>query len=329
MMRLLLLLLFALAFPASAHEVRPALLEITRDANSLCRIDWKQPTSGEVAIHLSPRFSGGWTDVEPDHEFVASDHRAVRWLRRGCASADLEAQSILIDGLDATITDVLLRIDYGDGDTLVRILHPGDPPLSLARGAHALNGAGAYFTLGVLHILEGADHLAFVLGLILLVGFTGRLFLAVTGFTVAHSLTLGATALGIIHPWPALIEAFVALSIIFVAGEVLRAQRGYDSLTIRWPVIAAFGFGLLHGFAFAGALAEVGLPKGETLLALVLFNAGVEAGQLLFIAGVFVFGLALGPMLPRLPRWTWRLPPYAIGGFAGFLFIARAAALFA
>jgi hydrogenase/urease accessory protein HupE len=309
--------------------VRPALLQVTFDANEVCRVDWKQPTSGEVAIHLSPQFSGGWTDGEPEHEFVASDHRAARWLRHDCSSADIEKQSIVIDGLDATITDVLLRVDYGDGDILTRILHPGDPPLSLMRSKPVLNRAGAYFGLGVDHILEGADHLAFVLGLVLLVGFTGRLFLAVTGFTVAHSLTLGATALGITHPWPPLIEAFVALSIIFVASEVLRAQRGSNSLSIRWPVIAAFAFGLLHGFAFAGALAEVGLPKGETLAALLLFNLGVEAGQLLFIAAVFVISSAIGPLLPRLPRWTWRLPPYAIGGFAGFLFVVRAAALFA
>ncbi len=327
------LLLCTGAVTASAHEVRPALFEIQRTADSHCEIVWKQPTQGELAVRLVPRTSGGWTQVPPDRELRADAYRTQRWVRNGCTLAALEAQSIRVEGLDATLTDVLIRIDFGDGGLLQHLLRAGDPPLSLQRAADrqsaaAARGSGAYFRLGVVHILEGIDHLAFVLALILLVGLRARLITAVTGFTVAHSVTLGATSLGWLHPWPAFVETLVALSILFVAAEVVRARRGIPSLTGRWPELAALGFGLLHGFAFAGALADIGLPRTETLLALLLFNLGVEAGQLTFIAAVLAGSLILRGWLLRLQPWAASLPAYAIGAFAGFWSIERALVLF-
>jgi len=330
-MRAFALLLLLWGGTALAHEVRPALLEIRRAPSSQCEIVWKLPTAGEVAVRLVPRTSGGWTEAAPESEFRGSAHRSLRWSRPGCTIASLEAQSIDIEGLDATLTDVLLRVDFGDGRTLQHILRPGDGPLSLARrGAQAsIPASSAYFRLGVVHILEGLDHLAFVLALVLLVGLRARLITAVTGFTIAHSLTLGATALGWLRPWPAFIEALVALSILFVAAEVLRARRGASSLTSRWPELAALGFGLLHGFAFAGALADIGLPQDETLMALLLFNLGVETGQLLFIAAVLVLSVAARRLLERRPRWADAIPVYAIGASAGFWFVERALAVLA
>lgn len=322
-------LLMVVASPGFAHEVRPALLDIQRIAkSSVCTIRWKQPSSGEVAVRLVPQLSGGWTGLAPVRDFFGTGQRTIEWRQGNCTAAGLEAQSVTIEGLDAAITDVLVRVDFGDGRLLHRILRPGDPPLRLAAPLTIAQPATAYFPLGVSHILEGTDHLAFVLGLVLLVGLRKRLFVAITGFTLAHSVTLGATALGLLHPWPALIEALVALSIIIVAAEVWRADRGAQSLTIRWPELAALGFGLLHGFAFAGALTEIGLPKGEMLQALLLFNLGVEAGQLLFIGAVLVITLALRPLIARCPQWSRSLPPYAIGSFAGFLFIERTLAVF-
>lgn len=225
-----------------------------------------------------------------------------------------------------------MRVDYGDGRTLRHVLRPGDAALPLA-GAGTGSASGSplassgYFRLGVEHILEGIDHFAFVLALVLLVGLRARLIAAVTGFTVAHSLTLGATALGWLQPWPAFIEALVALSILFVAAEVVHARRGATNLTDRWPESAALGFGLLHGFAFAGALADIGLPRDETLLALLLFNLGVEAGQLLFVAGILVLSIVARPLFPRVPRWAGAVPAYAIGACAGFWTIERAVAV--
>lgn len=323
------LLLWAAAASVRAHEVRPALFEIRRSASSQCEILWKQPVAGELAVRLVPRLSGGWLDVPPASESRAPGLRSLRWARPDCSLEVLEAQSLAIEGLDATLTDVLVRVDFGDGRRLQHILRPGDAPLALGdpdgqRAGSAVAGSGAYFRLGVVHILEGVDHLAFVLALVLLVGLRARLVTAVTGFTVAHSLTLGATALGWLRPWPAFIEALVALSILFVAAEALRARRGAArTLTGRWPELAALGFGLLHGFAFAGALASIGLPRNETLLALLLFNLGVEAGQLAFIAAVLVVSLALRRAAAELPRWAGELPAHVIGACAGFWTIER------
>lgn len=318
---------------ASAHEVRPALLEIRRSESSACEILWKQPTSGEVALRLVPRLAEGWLDGPPARESRGPGHRSLRWSRNDCTLGALEAQRFAVEGLEATLIDVFVRIETGDGRMLRHILRPGDAPLSFSAlagdGADAPPTSAGYFGLGVLHILEGIDHLAFVLGLVMLVGLRARLIGAVTGFTVAHSLTLGATALGVFHPWPAFIEVLVALSILFVAAEVLHQRRGARSLTIRWPEAAALGFGLLHGFAFAGALASIGLPREETLLALLLFNLGVEAGQLLFIGAVLAVTLAARRWLVRLPDWARALPAYAVGASAGYWGIERALVVFA
>lgn len=329
------LLLWA-AFPAVwAHEVRPALFEIERSANSQCEILWKQPVVGELAVRLVPHLSGGWLGAPPISESAGPGRYSLRWVRRPCTLEALEAQAFTVEGLDTTITDVLVRVDFGEGRRIQHILRPGDAPLvfgnpggqQVARGAV---GSSAFFRLGVVHILEGVDHLAFVLGLVLLVGLRKRLVTAVTGFTVAHSLTLGATALGWLQPWPALIEAMVALSILFVAAEALRARRGGPrTLTGRWPELAALGFGLLHGFAFAGALGAIGLPQDETLLALLLFNLGVEAGQLVYVLAVLVVSVALRRTTTALPHWAGELPAYVIGACASYWTFERTLAIFA
>ena len=147
--------------------------------------------------------------------------------------------------------------------------------------------ARTYTLLGVEHILTGFDHLCFVLALVLIVGFNRRLFWTVTAFTLAHSITLALATLGVIHvPGPP-VEATIALSIVFVASEIVQQQRGREGLASKQPWLVAFAFGLLHGLGFAGALAEIGLPANAIPLALLFFNIGVEIGQLLFIAAVF------------------------------------------
>jgi len=329
MIRLLLWIAFLASVgpKAWAHEIRPALLEIRMD-NSVCNIRWKQPTVGEMSIRLVPRMSRGWIDSSPAHHRVGSGQITMEWNQGNCSVTALEEQTVTIEGLDASITDVFVRVDFNDGRLLQKVLHPGDPPLRLSTPVTPSYPTKAYFLLGASHILEGADHLAFVLGLLLLVGFRKRILVAITGFTVAHSVTLGATSLGLLHPWTALIEVLVALSILFVAAEVCRSDRGGTSLTIRWPELTALGFGLLHGFAFAGALAEIGLPKAEMLGALLLFNLGVEAGQILFVCMVLAVAQAIR-LFPWKAHWSRTLPSYAIGSFAGFLVIERMIVLFA
>ena len=194
----------------------------------------------------------------------------------------------------------------------------------------AFEVAQTYTVLGIEHILTGFDHLLFVLALLILVQGTRRLVVTITAFTVAHSLTLFAATLGWLNvPGPP-VEAVIALSIVFVAGEIVHARQGRPGLTQRRPWIVAFSFGLLHGLGFAGALAEVGLPPLSIPMALLFFNVGVEIGQLIFIA-VVLGTLAVARRIVRrlkidVPSWWWRVPPYAIGGIASYWVIERAAA---
>jgi hypothetical protein len=330
--RLLIALLLALvAAPvAFAHEVRPALLQFTQDKAGHYDVLWKQPTLGEVAIRLEPHLSGGSLEARPTDQFAAPGFLVKTWTIP--ARPALDGQTVSIEGLDQTITDVLVRVATADGRHIDAVIKPQHPSLTLALAAPHGLAVPAYLRLGVEHILTGFDHLSFVFGLLLLVGISWRIVKAVTAFTLAHSITLTAAALGFVHVPSAVIECLVALSIVFVASELLPRPGREHTLTRRHPWVIAFTFGLLHGFAFAGALAEVGLPVGAVPASLFLFNVGVEIGQLMFIAAAVAAILAL-----RWVRANVRLdlsvparlvPAYGIGGFAAYWFIERLGAAF-
>jgi hydrogenase/urease accessory protein HupE len=245
-----------------------------------------------------------------------------RWTIR--VPRGLEGWEVRVHGLPATMVDVLVRIAFKDGRVVSRMLRPDAPAFEFDNET-AGPAAGGYFVLGVEHILFGIDHLLFVLALVLLVRGAGTLVKTVTAFTVAHSITLALATLGVVHVPSAPVEAVIALSLVFVASEILRCRRGERGLTERAPWIVAGSFGLLHGFGFAGALSQVGLPANEFPLALLFFNLGVEAGQLAFVA------VALGVMAllrwVRQPEWAPLIPPYAIGGIAMYWVIERTAAI--
>lgn len=320
-----LFLLLALFLPqlAIAHEVRPAFLEITETAPGKVDILWKRPINGEIAVRLIPHLSSGWLEKLPDTVDRAPSFLIAQW--RGL-EGDLAGQTLTIEGLETTITQTFVTIAWADGRQSQSLLGPANPSLELGSGKR---GVLAYLSLGVEHILSGPDHLMFVLGLMLLVGVAWRpVLLAVTAFTMAHSITLALAALEIVEVRTALVEALVALSVVCLAAEVVQVYRGRRGLAARAPWLVAFTFGLLHGLAFAGALADLGLPKAHIPLALFLFNVGVEIGQLLFVGVV----LALIAMLRRFagawPSWLRPDllkygPPYAIGGSAGFWCVER------
>jgi hydrogenase/urease accessory protein HupE len=230
-----------------------------------------------------------------------------------------------------TITDALVRVEMLDGVSSTSIVRPKQPWIEIAASPTGWKVAGSYLVLGVEHILGGVDHLLFILALVLLVQGWKRLVATITAFTVAHSITLTVATLGFVTvPGPP-VEACIALSVMFVASELVRARHGDSGMLRRCPWLVAFAFGLLHGFGFAGALSEVGLPPNAIPLALAFFNIGVELGQLAFIAvvlGVIAAGAKVLRLywMPRGPAWTWRVPPYAIGGLAAFWVIERIAA---
>ena len=315
--------MLACAATVGGHEVRPAYLEITEAPDGGVEILWKQPVIVDRAVRLVPHLSNGWTDGDPAAQQLTLNHLIRVWRPASGAATDLEGVSITIEGLERTITDVLLRVTLADGRRLEQFLTPAEPSLTASFAETAAVSTPVYLQLGFEHILGGLDHLAFVLLLLILIGGGRRLVAAVTAFTLAHSLTLALAALELIRVNAATIEAVVALSIVFLAVELVHAARGRAGLTSRRPWLVPFAFGLLHGLAFAGTLAEVGLPRGEIALSLLLFNLGVELGQLLFIAGTLAAAWSLSQYVRRVPPWTRLVPPYTVGAFAAFWFIER------
>lgn len=305
-----------------AHEIRPAYLEITEHSNGRADVLWKQPAQGEVAVALQPHI-GALIDRRPQRVEVTNSFGIAHWHNIDLGGRGLDGREIRIEGLERTITDVLVVVKFADGDSQQAVLTPTAPTMAI--DAHAGAAVGAYLMLGIEHILTGADHLLFVFGLILLSDSLGSLIRTITAFTIAHSITLALTALHLLQVDPALVEAMVAFSIVFLAVELMRKLRGADGIAIRYPWLIAFGFGLLHGAAFAGALKEIGLPQNNIPMALFLFNLGVEIGQLLFVAAVAAIFLALRRMrIPDRARQLARpVAAYAIGAFSMYWFLDR------
>jgi hydrogenase/urease accessory protein HupE len=359
-----LILLLLSAVSVTAHEVRPAFLGVTQRAPDEFDVIWKVPAlgvtplAGEEIPHEPPavskrkdptaghtmpcgcpaptaaQLSRGALPIHPSlpkGAEITSFPRVERllgaeikrWTIR-TGPQGLEGWEVAAHGLAATMVDVLVRIELSDGRVISRMLRP-DAPAFIFTSETAGPAAGGYFVLGVEHILFGIDHLLFVLALVLIVRGMGLLVKTVTAFTMAHSITLGLATLGYVNVPSAPVEAVIALSIVFVASEILRSRRGQRGLTERIPWLVAGSFGLLHGFGFAGALSEVGLPANDIPLALLCFNLGVEAGQLAFV----VVALAVIALLRRvrLPEWAPSVPPYAIGSIAMFWVIERTTAI--
>jgi len=333
-MRLLCLLLVLVvggfAGETAAHEVRPGYLEIRQSAEDRYDIVWKVPARGEYRLSMYVRMPETCTGAPAHGTFVGAAF-VEKW--QATCPDGLVGEIITIDGLSATRTDVLARVERLDGTTQAVRLTPEQTSFEVTASPSALQVAKTYLVLGIEHILGGIDHLLFVLGLLFLVSNWRRLVATVTAFTVAHSITLAAATLGLVHVAQAPIEATIALSVMFVAAEIIHAAKGRVGLAARAPWIVAFVFGLLHGFGFAGALKEVGLPDKDIPLALLFFNVGVEAGQLLFIAAV-VAVLSLAAWLlsrgRREDRSPWhaetliRLPvAYLIGSISAFWVLQR------
>ena len=323
---LVLIGLFAWTSTSAAHEVRPALLQIDQTGPAAYRVLWKRPVMGDAALRLKPHLSSGWLEAPPADQYVGAGFLVTTWTVR--TPQPLSGQTLTIEGLDQSLTDVLVQARAG-GHALDAVVKPQHPSLELRLAAPRL-ATPAYLRLGVGHILGGVDHLAFVLGLLLLVGPNRNLVKAITAFTVAHSLTLAAAVLGWVTAPAAVVEALVALSIVFVAVELGR-DPGAPSLTRRAPWIVAFAFGLMHGLAFAGGLVEIGLPRGAVAGALLLFNLGVEIGQLMFVAAVLalIWALRRPPATLPQPALARLAPAYLIGSFAAFWFLERLQSAFA
>jgi hydrogenase/urease accessory protein HupE len=326
----------ALGHTAQSDEVRPGYLELRQTTSDTYNLLFKVPALGDdLRLSIYVKLPAGTNDVTPPRAaFHGGAYTERRTIRR---NGELTGQAIAIEGLADTSTDVLVRIESLGGATQTERLSSTRTTFVVQAAPGAREVAATYLRLGIEHILLGLDHLLFVLALVVLVRNWRRVALTVTAFTVAHSITLAAATLDLVNvPGPP-VEAAIALSIVLVAVEIVNAQRGTLSLTVRWPWLVAFCFGLLHGFGFAGALAEVGLPHHAIPIALLFFNLGVEIGQLAFVAAVLAAGwlfhraiaLRLEPALVQ--RTVNRLDvaaAYAIGAVAAYWLIERTSAFF-
>jgi hypothetical protein len=280
----LLSLLCCLSVNTQAHEVRPGYLELRELDPGTWDILWKVPARGDMRLGLYVKLPETCVEGNPNTQFINGAY-IERW-RTKC-SRGLVGETVGIQGLASTRTDVLVRVTHlGDGTQTIR-LTPSEPEFSITGKANWKQVASSYMSLGAEHILIGIDHLLFILALLFLVGGWGRLVGTITTFTLAHSLTLAAATLGWVHVPQTPVEAAIALSIVFVAVEILHGNQGKQGLASRMPWVIAFLFGLLHGLGFAGALNQIGLPDHAIPLALAFFNIGVEIGQLVFIAVIF------------------------------------------
>jgi hydrogenase/urease accessory protein HupE len=314
------LLLVWLAFPVHAHEVRPAFLQITELEPGHFEVIWKQPTLADRRLPIDPVLPDGCASSAEAYP----EHTGSALIQRWETSCDLRSGTLAIQGLSATLTDVMVRISYLDGDVLSRLLRPSEPALDLA---DPTPGTGGYFALGVEHLLLGIDHILFVIGLVLFIRSPWMLVKTVTAFTVAHSITLALSVVGLVTLPSGPVEAVIALSILYLARELMLPETARSPLTRAAPWLMAFAFGLLHGFGFAGALTDIGLPREQLAASLLLFNLGIEAGQLLIVAA-----LLIGAWLTRrlLGKDTWRLRQaftVAMGCAAAFWTIDRVVAL--
>ena len=311
-----------------ADEFKPGYLQLTQLDRETYDVLWKVPALDEATtLKVKPQFPQGTEALTEVRSTFASGVTVLRWRIR--VPDGLDGKAIVFPQLSETRIDLLARLVRLDGSVQLERILPVRPSFVSRPSPGRLEVVRTYTVLGIEHILAGFDHLLFVLALVLLVHGTRRLLLTITAFTAAHSLTLAGATLGWVHVSGPPVEAAIALSIVFLASEIVHTRQGRHSVTQRYPWIVAFTFGLLHGFGFAGALAEVGLPQSSIPIALLFFNVGVEIGQVLFVGAVLAVMTLSWRAGQRLrlspPAWLWRIAPYAIGALASFWLVERVA----
>ncbi len=320
MMRLLLPVLLMVFWPATARadDMRPGYLEVREVAAQRYLVFWKVPAGLERASPIFPNYCNYLGDI----------HRSLKdgtLLLRGeiMCSRPLAGRAVRLAGLENSSGDALLRYQPLSGTAQTARFTAAAPSVTIATKPGRWQVARTYFAIGVEHILTGYDHLLFVLSLVLLLSGSWRVVATVTAFTVAHSVTLIATTLNLVALPRAPVEAAIALSIVFLAVEIVKRNPENPRLSERFPWVVAFLFGLLHGFGFAGALAEIGLPDGEVPIALLTFNLGVEAGQLIIVAAALATLIILRKFALPVVQPAQTLAAYAIGILASGWLIER------
>jgi hypothetical protein len=325
LLRTLTLASLLIAGSAAAHEIRPAYLQIDETTQGTYDVLWKVPSRGDQVLDIQPRFDKGLTLTKAGEDSLLDGFVVYRFRLAG--PGGLPGTTLNIRNLENTTIDVLANVSLLDRGRHSFLLQPRSSSTVVPTLPSKLQVVKTYTALGVEHILLGIDHLLFVAALMLIVPGWRILVKTVTAFTVAHSITLALSTFSIVSLPAGPVEALIALSIVLVCVEAVRRQRGETSLAIEWPWLVAFAFGLLHGFGFAGALSEIGMPHGDIPLALLFFNIGVELGQLAFIGGILAV-LAFMRSIVYLPRHAHVMAAYGMGTVASFWVFQRLGTVF-
>lgn len=317
-------LLLGFVSAANADEFKPAYLQLKQTSADTYDVLWKAPALDEqTTLKVHPEFPKGSKDIQKMRSTFAAGTMVQRW--RVQVPDGLDGKPIHFSHMSEARIDILARLERLDGSAQLERILPTQPSFTAKASPGSFEVVKTYVLLGIEHILTGFDHLLFVLALVLIVKSTRKLLWTITAFTIAHSITLTLATLGVLHvPGPP-VEATIALSIVFVASEIMHQRQGRLGLAASKPWVVAFSFGLLHGLGFASALAQVGLPENSIPLALLFFNVGVEIGQVLFIVAVISFYHFFSKLLRpyfMLSRWEPVLT-YLIGGLASYWVFER------
>jgi hypothetical protein len=318
-----LLLLVACPTGAFADEIRPAMLQIDERADGWVDVTWKIPVREDRGLGLTPVLPSFFEPAGPPSGRRTPGGGWVEYSAYRTGGQSLTGAVLRIDGLGPIQADVLVRIGLQDGSQHSTILRAGNDSFTIPEQATRWEVAASYWRMGTIHILEGVDHLLFLLTLLMLVAGIWPLLKTVTAFTVAHSLTLALATMGLVTVPSAPTEAVISLSIVLLAVEVVRKYAGELTLAERYPWGIAFTFGLVHGLGFAGALSEIGVPQNEVPTALLMFNVGVETGQVMFVVAVSLLLAGLRKLHGETAAALGHAAPYAIGGLAAFWTIQR------
>jgi hydrogenase/urease accessory protein HupE len=308
-----------------SHEIRPAYLQLTETDKNQFEVYWRIPSRGNSVPKLEVIFPSGTIvagDLQP--QFVDGFANFSYQINN---NESITGKQLQIEGLKKTLIDVLVRLEYKTGEQVTFLLQPDNDRMVIPGETSTFEVIKLYFVLGIEHILFGFDHLLFVLALIILAKDKWKIIKTVTAFTVAHSITLSSASLGMLNIPGAPVEAVIALSIVFLAVEIIQIEKEKPTLTSRKPWLVAFSFGLLHGFGFAGALADIGLPQQAIPWALAFFNVGVEAGQLAFVFVILGATFGFQKLNIRIPKGK-QILAYGIGSMASFWMIERVIGFF-
>lgn len=316
------LLLMTSITSSHADEIRPGYLELKENTNNLFSILWKVPAKSNAKLSIQPKLPDNCIDKTQATTQLVNAAYIQRWIIS--CEGGLQNKLLSITGLELTSTDVLLHLEFLNGTSHSAQLTPADRFYEVPAEASSLQVIKTYTWLGIEHILLGFDHLLFVFALLLIVNNNRRLLLTITAFTIAHSITLAGATLGFVNIPQQPVEAVIALSILFLAVEIIHGKNGHPGAAARWPWLIAFIFGLLHGFGFAGALAEIGLPQQAIPLALVFFNIGVELGQIIFVTVVLLLIWTFHQFKqPALLEKAETIAVYSIGSLSSFWLFER------